>query len=262
VGPGVDAAWMGKSVATIPGISQNKYGTLGEEAIVPATVLSEYPPNLTPTQGAAIWIQYLTAWGGLIHVGGVKAGDFVSIPAASSSVGIAAIQIAQDAGATAIALTRTAIKREELRAVGAANVIVLGEESYGARIHDITGGVGVRLTFDPVAGPFIDTLAGSTAMGGMIIEYGGLSEEPTPFPMLQALSRGVSVRGYTVREISRDPQLLETAKKYVWDRLVDGRFVPQIARAFPFEQTLWAYRYLESNQQVGKVVITFPERAN
>jgi NADPH:quinone reductase-like Zn-dependent oxidoreductase len=261
VGAGVDPSWMGKSVSTIPGFSQGRYGTLGEEAIVPATVLSEYPPNLTPTQGAAIWMQYLTAWGALIHVGGVKAGDFVSIPAASSSVGIAAIQIVQDAGATAIALTRTATKRDELRALGAPHVIVLGQESYGARIHDITGGQGVRLTFDPVAGPFIDTLAGSAALGGMIIEYGALSGEPTPFPMLQALTRFVSVRGYTLHEIINDPELVATAKKYVWDRLVDGRFVPQIARAFPFEQTPWAYRYLESNQQVGKVVITFPERS-
>ena len=58
VGEGVDAAWLGKRVATIPGFSQNRYGALGEEAIVPAYVLAEYPANLTPVQGAAIWMQY------------------------------------------------------------------------------------------------------------------------------------------------------------------------------------------------------------
>ena len=56
VGEGVDAAWIGKPVATVPGFSQNQYGTLGEEAIVPAGVLGEYPRNLTPVQAAAIWM--------------------------------------------------------------------------------------------------------------------------------------------------------------------------------------------------------------
>jgi NADPH:quinone reductase-like Zn-dependent oxidoreductase len=55
-----------------------------------------------------------------------------------------------------------------------------------------------------------------------------------------------------------DPGRLEKAKAYVYDRLADGRFVPKIANTFLFEQTVEAYRYLESNQQVGKVVITVP----
>lgn len=97
VGEGVDKSWIGKPVSTVPGFSMVRYGTLGEEAVVPVECLGEYPANLTPTQAAAIWMQYLTAYGALVHIGGVKAGDFVSIPAASSSVGLAAIQIARDA---------------------------------------------------------------------------------------------------------------------------------------------------------------------
>jgi NADPH:quinone reductase-like Zn-dependent oxidoreductase len=110
VGEGVDAGWIGKPVATVPGFSQNRYGTLGEEAVVPVEVLGEYPANLTPVQAAAIWMQYLTAYGALVLVGEIKAGDFVSIPAASSSVGLAAIQITRDHGATAIAVTRSAAR--------------------------------------------------------------------------------------------------------------------------------------------------------
>jgi NADPH:quinone reductase-like Zn-dependent oxidoreductase len=52
--------------------------------------------------------------------------------------------------------------------------------------------------------------------------------------------------------------VFESAKKYIYDRLADGRFTPKIAKTFPFTQTVEAYRYLESNQQVGKVVITVP----
>jgi NADPH:quinone reductase-like Zn-dependent oxidoreductase len=257
-GEGVDKNWIGKTVATVPSFSMTRYGTLGEEAVVPATALGEYPANLTPTQAAAIWMQYLTAYGALVHVGGVKAGDFVAIPAASSSVGLAAIQIVRDAGATAIALTRTSAKRAELLALGASHVIASDEEDYVARAQEITGGQGVRLTFDPVAGAFVEKLAAAAAPGGTIFEYGALSLAPTPFPLTTALGKGLSLRGYTLMEITQNPNLLTGAKKYVFDRLADGRFAPKIARTFPFEQTVDAYRFLESNQQVGKVVITIP----
>jgi len=258
VGEGVDSAWVGKRVATVPGFSQNRYGTLGEEAVVPVGVLGEYPATLTPTQAAAIWMQYLTAYGALVHFGGVKAGDFVSIPAASSSVGLAAIQIVRDHGATAIAVTRTQGKRAELLALGADHVIVTEEEDYATRIQEITGGKGVRLTFDPIAGPLLEQLVAAAAPGGIIFEYGWLSEQPTPFPLFQALGKGLSIRGYTLMEITKVPALAEVAKNYTFDRLADGRFVPKIARTFPFEETVEAYRFLESNQQVGKVVITVP----
>jgi NADPH:quinone reductase-like Zn-dependent oxidoreductase len=202
-------------------------------------------------------MQYLTAYGALVHIGGVKAGDFVSIPAASSSVGLAAIQIVRDAGATAIAVSRTSVKRAELLALGAQYVIVSEEEDYAARVQEITGGQGVRLTFDPVGGPFVEKLAAGAAPGGIIFEYGALSLAATPFPR-SALGNSLSLRGYILMEITTNPELLKVATKYVFDRLADGRFVPKIAKTFAFAQTVDAYRYLESNQQVGKVVITFP----
>ena len=258
VGDGVDKIWLGKPVATVPGFSQNQYGTLGEEAIVPVGVLGEYPPSLSHVQAAAIWMQYLTAWGALVHFGGIQAGDFVAIPAASSSVGLAAIEIVRDAGATAIAVTRTSAKKSELLDLGAHAVIASEEEDYVARVQEITGGRGVRLTLDPVAGPFVEKLAQAAAPGGIIFQYGVLSAEPTPFPLFAALRKGLTLRGYTVHEINQDERLLALAKKFIFDRLADGRFLPRIAKTFPFAQTVEAYRYLESNQQIGKVVITVP----
>jgi NADPH:quinone reductase-like Zn-dependent oxidoreductase len=221
-------------------------------------VLGEYPANLTPVQAAAIWMQFLTAYGALVLVGGIKAGDFVSIPAASSSVGLAAIQIVRDHGATAIAVTRSTAKREELLALGAHHVIVSDTEDYPARMKEITSGKGARITFDPVAGPGIEQLAEGAANGGHLIEYGALAGKPTPFPTMTAMAKGLNVHGYTMLQVTHDPAIAAKAKKYVFDRLADGRFVPKIARTFPFAQTIEAYQYLESNQQVGKVVITVP----
>lgn len=258
VGEGVDQSWLGKRAATIPAFSLNDHGTLGEQAVVPAFALTEYPSNLTPQQAAAAWMQYLTAYGALVFYGMATAGDFVSIPAASSSVGLAAIQIVRDAGATAIAVTRKSSKKDELIELGAHHVIASEEEDYVARVKQITDGKGVRITFDPVAGPFVEKLAAAAAQEGLIFLYGGLSMQPTPFPLLQSFRNAVSLRAYSVREITSVPERLALAKKNVFERLADGRFVPKIARTFGYKDTVEAYRYLESNQQVGKVVITVP----
>jgi NADPH:quinone reductase-like Zn-dependent oxidoreductase len=225
---------------------------------VPANALGEFPSKLSTVEGAAIWMQYLTAWGGLIHHGKLTKGDFVIIPAASSSVGLAAIQIVKAEGGIAIAATRTSLKKKEILALGADHVIVTEEEDLVARVKEITGGKGARIVFDPVAGPFVEKLAESMAYGGILVEYGALSMQPTPFPLRPAMTKALEMRGYTLREVGNDPALLKQAKQYVYDRLEDGRFQPKIAKTFPFAQTVQAFQYLESNQQVGKVVITVP----
>jgi NADPH:quinone reductase-like Zn-dependent oxidoreductase len=256
VGPGVDRGLIGKRVSTTPGLSQNQYGVLGEEAIVPASFIAEYPPRLSPEEGASIWMQYLTAWGALVHLGKVRVGDAVVIPAASSSVGLAAIQIVNDAGGVSIAATRTSQKRQQLIDLGANHVIATEEEDLPARVNEITDGRGARLIFDPVGGPYVATLAEAAAPGGIIFEYGGLSMQPTPFPAMPAMAKALSLRGYSLREIRNHPALIDEGKKYVYERVQKGRFTPKIARTFPLGQAGAAYQYLESNEQVGKVVIT------
>ena len=256
VGTGVDKSWVGKQVATVPGLSMSRNGVLGEEAIVPANVLGEYPAKLSAVEAASIWMQYLTAHGALITYGGLKPGDFVLIPAASSSVGLAAIQIVNAEGATPIAATRKSNKSAELLALGAKHVIVTEEEDLVAKVKEITGGNGARLIFDPVGGPRFEKLAEAAAYHGIIFLYGLLSMQPPPFPVGSTLQKGLCLRGYSLNEIRHDPELLKTAKQYVFDRLADGRFHPKIAKTFPLAQAADAYRYLESNQQVGKVVIT------
>jgi NADPH:quinone reductase-like Zn-dependent oxidoreductase len=256
VGPDVERTWIGRHVATVPGFSINDYPVLGEEAVVPVANIAPYPEQLTPIQGAALWMQYLTAWGGLVNVGRVTKGDFVIISAASSSVGVAAIQTVKQEGGIAIATTRTSKKREELHELGAEHVIATAEEDLVSRVDKITGGKGARVIFDPVAGPFVEQLAAAAASHAILIEYGSLSLQPTPFPLVVALHKQLTMRGYTIREINANPALSRTAREYIFDRVADGRFQIKIAKTFPFADTIKAYQYLESNEQIGKVVIT------
>jgi NADPH:quinone reductase-like Zn-dependent oxidoreductase len=254
VGPAVEPNLIGKRFGTIPGFSMSQYPVLAEEAVVPASVLAAVPESYSAVEGAAVWMQYSTAYGALVAFGKVAAGDFVIITAASSSVGLAAIQIVKAQGGISIATTRNSAKKDQLTALGADHVIVTEEEDLVARVKSITGGRGARVVFDPVGGDYINTLAQATANGGTIFLYGMLSGKPTPFP-LAAFGRTVGMFGYTFGEL-RGTAEWETMKKYIYDRLANGTFKPKIARTFPFDQTAEAYKYLESNEQIGKIVIT------
>ena len=258
VGPDVDKSWIGKRVSVIPAFSLNDYGMAGETVLAPFAAIAEYPEKLSPVEGAAIWMQYVTAYGALITIAKVTKGDFVVIPAASSSVGLAAIEMVKAEGGISIATTRKRGKKEELKKFGADYVIATEEEDYVARVAEITGGKGARVTFDPVGGPFLEKLAQAAQPGGIIFQYGALSAEPTPFPLFLVLGKTLTVRGYMLMEITVLPDKLASAKKYVYDHLADGSFRPRIAKTFPFAETVDAYRYLESNSQIGKVVITVP----
>ena len=255
VGAGVDPSLVRHRFGTIPGYSMNRYPVLAEMAVVPASVLAPIPESLSVAEGAASWMQYCTAYGALVPAGKVAGDDFVLVTAASSSVGLAAIQIIKAEGGISIATTRTAAKKQKLLDLGADHVIVMNEDDLVQRVAEITGGKGARIVFDPVGGNDVNTLGQAAANGGVIFIYGMLSGQPTPLP-LSIFGRRIAMYGYTFNEL-RDTPDWEVMKQYIYDHLAEGSFKPEIARSFYFAEAVEAYRYLESNDQVGKVVITF-----
>lgn len=256
VGPGAGDIQIGDRVSTIPSFSIGKYGVYGESAIVPASAVAGYPDNLSAVEGAAIWMQYMTAFGALVEYGRLKKEDTVLITAASSSVGLAAIQIVKSVGAMAVATTRGDSKKEFLLEAGADQVIVTDKEDVATKMKDITGGKGAAIIFDPVAGPFLEKLAAAAAQRAIIFQYGALSLAPTPFPLFEAIGKGLTVRGYTLFEIVSDPEMMARGKKFTYDGLSSGALKPIIARTFPLEEIVEAHRFMESNQQMGKIVVT------
>ena len=234
----------------------NDYSVYGEEAIVPVYALVRKPEKLSWEEAASVWMQYLTAWGGLVSIAGLTSGDAVIITAASSSVGLAAIQIVNALGGTAIAVTRTRAKRDEIARAGAAHVIVGNEQSLVDEVQRLTGGKGARIAFDPVAGPGVEALAKAASLEGIIVLYGRLAQGETPFPLMTAMRKGLTLRAYTLHEINRHTAWHAEGKQFVFNGLENGTLTPIIAKTFPLEAVVDAHRYLESNEQIGKVVIT------
>lgn len=256
IGSGVSGLAPGDVVSTVPGFDMGKNGVYGEIATVPSQYVLKHPSSLSFVEAAAIWMQYMTAYGALIDIADMKKGDYVVITAASSSVGLAAIQLCNMIGSIPIATTRTSSKRKALQQAGAAHVIATQEEDLASRLKEITQGKGARIAFDPVGGNTVLALAEGMAPGGLLFQYGVLSPDPTPFPLMAALGKALTMRGYTLFEIVGNPVRYDKAKKFILDALASGKFKPVIARTFPLDQIVEAHRYLESNQQFGKIVVT------
>lgn len=256
VGPGTSGIRIGDRVSTIPSFSMGTYGVYGESAIVPAYAVAQYPQGLSPIEGAAIWMQFLTAFGALVEFGRLQKNAHVLITAGSSSVGLAAIQIAKSVGAQVIATTRGIGKKSFLRGAGADHVIATDEENLVESVMALTSGKGADLIFDPVAGPFLAKLAKAAAPGATLFEYGALSPEPAIYPLFAALAKGLTVRGYTLFEIVKNPERLARGKQFIYNGLESGFLKPIIDRTFPLESIIEAHRYMESNQQKGKIVVT------
>ena len=254
VGDGVDGWTEGDAVSTIPMFSMAQYGVYGDLVTVPAASLIEKPPSLSWSQGASIWMQYLTAYGAMVPIGRLAKGATIIVTAASSSVGLAAIQVAKSLEVSSIAVTRIRAKRDALIKAGATYVVITDEQDLATEVARITGGKGAELAFDPVTGPGVEALAAALANKGTLILYGRLSTEPTPLPM-QVIYKNLTVRGYVLASVTNDPTEFERAKRFVLDGIESGNFKPTIDRSFGFKDIVEAHRYLESNEQVGKIVV-------
>ena len=235
VGPGVTDLKPGDRVSSIPSFSMTQYGTYGEVAVLPAYSLAKYPSRLNSVEATAIWMQYLTAYG-LVEFGHLHEGDQVLIMAASSSVGLAAIQIANALGAKSIATTRNPTKEKALRDAGAHQVVNTGSDKWIEHVREITVGKGVDLAFDPVAGPGLEQIAQVVREEGTIFEYGALASEPTPFPLFAAIGKNLTIRGYTLFSIVKKPDRLERAKRWVYRSVVSRETAPCHRSNFSIER--------------------------
>jgi NADPH:quinone reductase-like Zn-dependent oxidoreductase len=256
LGPEVTGFSVGDRVALVPAYSAAQYALYGEVALVPARSLVAIAERVSYAEAAATWAAYGTAWGGLAAVGAVGKGQTVLISAASSSVGLAAIQVAHRLGARPVAVTRSSAKANELHSLGAAAVIVMVEQDVVAEIKALTNGKGAELVFDPVGGPEFATLVRATASGGTLVLYGALDTRPTIMPPFEIFARDLTIRGLALTALTRQDAKLADLKEFVSAGLAEGAFHPTIARTFLFDQIADAHRFVETGEQVGKIVVT------
>ena len=146
VGEGVDPAWIGRNVFAL-----TRFGGYADVVCAPTGRIFARPEGMSAEEGAAIPVNYLTAWQFIVVMGGLKAGETMLVHSAGGGVGVAATQIAKHLGAKVIG-TASAAKHQELRALGVDHLIDYRTEDFEKRAREITQGRGVELILDAVGG--------------------------------------------------------------------------------------------------------------
>ena len=230
-------------------------GGMAEYVIAPERFVVRTPDSVSDEDAGGIWMQYLTAYGALHGVVNVEPGQHVVITASSSSVGIAAIQLVNRAGGIPIATTTSPEKIERLKELGAAHVIDTQNEDYVARANEITAGEGVEIIFDAVTGKMMAQHIEVVKRFGWIFFYGVLDVSPMSVNPGLLIGKNATLRAYSAANLYKDRKALEAAVDDVSKGLDSGDLSMVIDRRFPLADAQDAFRHMQSNQQIGKIVI-------
>ncbi|KAM0547781.1 hypothetical protein ACHAPJ_010242 [Fusarium lateritium] len=266
VGEGVKGFSIGDRVATIPGFTNvpgfatemagHECAVYGEQAYVPAEMAVKLPNDMSFIDGAALWMQYSTAWNSMVDTAQLQKGEYVLLTAATSSVAIAAAQVAKSQGAIPICTTRSQSKVSALKSLGIEHVIVIDEHDIVEEVAQITGGIGCRVIYDPVAGKDIAKLLDALAKNGMILVYGVLDLSPAMIDPLKGMAKFATIKFSAVFQTLLDREKRAKMTEFVLEGVANGVLRPVVDKTFPLQDIVDAHRYLESNQHVGKIIVT------
>ncbi len=245
IGPGVTGFSIGDPVLGL------QVGSLARHVVTPASLLAPLPPGLTLAEAASIPIVFLTASWTLERIGRLGPNQSVLIHAATGGVGLAAIQIARLAGATVLATAGSPEKRAFLNELGIACVADSRDLSFADAVRQATGGAGVDVVLNCLAGAMTDAGLGLVRPGGTFIEIGKTD--------LRDAADHPNIR-YTVfdllAEIDRDPALVGRRLGALLDRFDSGELTAIPIRTFPFAEASDALRFLARARHIGKVVLS------
>jgi NADPH:quinone reductase-like Zn-dependent oxidoreductase len=230
-------------------------GACADSMTVPADGLVATPANVSDRDAGSIWMQCLTAWGALVEIAAIGPDDWVVVPAASSSIGIASIQLCRAVGAKVIATTTSAAKVEALRRFAPDAIVDTRAEPYVERVKEITAGRGARVILDPIYGPIVNDHIKVACREAIVFVYGALDATPLALGLGGMLRKQIRLQGYTLGPLLDDPERRARALREITALLARGAFTPVVDSYFPLERIQDAHRRLESNQHVGKIVV-------
>ncbi len=215
------------------------------------------PDRLDWVQAAAVPEAHLTAFDALFELGRLEAGQHVLIHAAGSGVGTAAVQMARDAGAHVVGLSRTAKKRARLESLGVTTSLDPDIDGIAASVVAATAGHGVDVVLDLVGAAAMKLNLEVIAPRGRIVAVGLLGGARATVDLARLLTRRVTLVGTVLRSRQLDERI-ELAHRYrqTWlPRLADGRIVPVVDRTFSMRDVAEAHAYMERNENFGKIVL-------
>jgi NADPH2:quinone reductase len=233
-------------------------GSFADYVIMSAAQGAPVPKNLSWEQAAALPIVAVTAYEAIVPLGKLKSGETLLVAGAASGVGVMAVQIGKYLGAKVIGLSRSKEKLDKLKGLGMDTGIQAGGAGFAEKVLEATGGNGVNLAINLVGGSVFPDLVKSLANQGRLAIIGYVDDQHHAELDLETLhGKRLQVFGVSNTRMSA-PQRAEAMKNFARDILpgfADGKIVAVVDKVFPYDQLPAAKTYVESNAQLGKVVI-------
>lgn len=270
VGEGVTDLALGDRV-----LAGTRFDGYAELVVAKAVDVIPLPEGLSFEQGAAIPVNYATAYAGLVIMGGLREGDRVLIHAAAGGVGTAATQIARNIGAEVFG-TASASKHEAIRAQGVDHPIDYRNTDFEAAVNELTAAEGIDVALDAIGPSSFRKDYRLLRPGGRLICFGmsevqtgtgrnlpgvmkGLASMTTAtmpwWKSVGILNENKGVFGLNMLSWWKAEGSINRAIYPLRDDLEAGRLVPVVSQAFPFEQAAAAHRFIHERRNVGKVVL-------
>ena len=248
---------VGSRVALLPGrVDMCDMGTYRDVGIFDQAALAPVPPTYTDAEAAGLWMGVLTMAGAL-ELAGITPesakGKTVLITAASSSMGVIALKLARTRGATTIASSRSAAKREQLAALSDHAIVAGDSDALATEIGRATDKRGFDVALDPVGQAFYPGLIESAAIGAQIISYEMITGREPALPIALMMMKDLSVGGYTIFRPYRIPGLL--TQIIDWGMTYAEQITPIVAATHPLENAPQILDELGRCEHLGKLVL-------
>src|ERR1700692_2087376 len=233
-------------------------GGYAEYAIAAAPLCLPVPSGISMVEAAAIPETFFTVWTNLFDRGRCKAGDTVLIHGGTSGIGTTAIQLAAAWGARAFATAGSDDKARACERLGAARGINYRTEDFVEVIRAATGGAGVDVTLDMVAGSYVARNLEIAALEGRVVMISLLGGSRAEVNIALILTKRLTLTGSTLRSrtVAQKAQVAEAVRKNIWPLLAAGRVRPVIHATFPLAEAGEAHRLMETSNHIGKIVLT------
>ena len=267
LGQGVDARWAGRDVFGL-----TRFGGYADVICVPLGQVFERPNGMSAGEGAALPVNYFTAWQLCVVMGALKRGETVLVHSVGGGVGIAATQIAKHIGATVIG-TASAAKHAEMRTFGVDHLIDYRTEDFEARTREITKGRGVELILDAVGGTSwkkgyrILAPTGRLGMFGISAAASGKERSMlgmvsllagTPwlqFNPLALMNANKGVFGVNLGHMWGEGERMRGWAAELLELWRQGVIKPKIAQTFRFDEAAAAHHFIQDRKNIGKVLL-------
>jgi len=234
-------------------------GGYAELCVAPVGQCLPVPTGLSDIEAASLPETFFTVWSNVFDRVRLQAGETLLVQGGTSGIGVTAIQMAKALGATIIATAGSDEKCAACLALGADHAINYKTADFSAEAKRLTGGKGVNVILDMVAGSYVAREVECLAEDGRLViiaVQGGVKAE---FNAGMVLRKRLTITGSTLRPrpIAFKTAIAQSLRAKVWPLLESGAIKPVIFKTFPADAAAQAHALMESNQHIGKIILTW-----